>query len=179
MRPLTLASVHVLGARKPHGTRLRYMAGCKCVPCRAANSRYETTRLAARKIGLWNGLVSAKRARDHILKLSRAGVGRRTVGKLTGISDSVLMKIRSGRRSQIRALTERRILEVSHRAVRGSTLVPAGATWQKIEWLIDEGFTKGRIAIEIGKKTRALQLNRTFVTAANAKKVDDLWRRYQ
>lgn len=70
MRPHDLPSAAALAKDKPHGTRLRYMAGCKCMLCRAANSRYETERAAARKNGDWNGLVSAIHARRHILKLS-------------------------------------------------------------------------------------------------------------
>jgi len=51
----------------PCGTRAKYMgARCRCMLCRAANSRYETGRLAARKNGDWNGLVPADRARRHL-----------------------------------------------------------------------------------------------------------------
>ena len=40
----SLRSAAVLSIDKPHGTRLKYMGGCKCMLCRAANSRYETER---------------------------------------------------------------------------------------------------------------------------------------
>jgi hypothetical protein len=178
MRPATLAPVKVLGERKPHGSRLRYMAGCRCLPCRAANSNYETMRYKRRRMGLWNGLVSARRARRHILKLSRAGVGRRTVGLIARIADSVLFKIRSGQRKQIRALTEKAILSVPTSAVRGSTLVSANGTWQKIEWLLEEGFTRRELARRMGSsaKSPALQLRRDRITATNAKKIEAIWR---
>jgi hypothetical protein len=181
MRPKGLASVEVLGSRKAHGSRLRYMAGCKCLPCRAANSNYETMRAARRKLGLWNGLVSARRARRHMLALSRAGVGRRTVQQRTGIADSVLFKIRSGQRKQIRALTEKLILGVTKQDVRGSTHVPAGPTWQRIDWLLSEGFTRTRLAALLGSKAKvpALQLNREYVTADTARRVKELWQSFQ
>lgn len=179
MRPQTLKSVQELAAAKPHGTRIRYMAGCRCLPCRASNTNYETMRARRRRQGLWNGLVSARRARRHIHHLSFQGVGYKTVADVSGMSRSVVFKIRSGQRRQIRMLSEKRILEVDKRSIRGSTLIPAKATWQKINWLISEGFTRGRIARMLGAQTAALQLRRDFVAAKTAKKVEELWRKYQ
>lgn len=176
VRPPTLAPIGVLADRKPHGTRLRYMGGCRCLPCRAANSNYETMRAKRRCVGLWNGLVSARRARRHMLRLSRAGVGRRTLGQIARVSCSVLFKIRSGQRKQIRALTEKAILSVTASAARGRTLVSAKSTWQKIGWLLEEGFTKAELARRMGAKMPALQLNRERITATNARKIEAIWR---
>ena len=114
-----------------------------------------------------------------MLALSRAGVGRRTVGRIAHVSDSVLAKIRSGRRTNIRALTEKSILRVTAAAARGSTLVDAAETWRKIDWLIEEGFTRARIARMMGAKMPALQLNRSRVAAFTAKKVHEIWKRFQ
>jgi hypothetical protein len=75
-----------LSATKPHGTRLKYMGGCKCMLCRAANSRYETERAVARKNGDWNGIVDARAARRHILKLSKAGVGYKSVADAASVA---------------------------------------------------------------------------------------------
>jgi len=111
-----------------------------------------------------------------MLKLSRAGVGRRTVGQIARVADSVLSKIRSGQRTQIRALTEKAILSVTPRNIRGSSLVSAKSTWQKIGWLLEEGFTKAELAKRMGAKTPALQLNRKRITATNARKIEAIWR---
>jgi len=46
-----------------HGTRARYMTGCRCLRCRAANSNYNTSRRAAIENGDFRGLVSVERAR--------------------------------------------------------------------------------------------------------------------
>lgn len=156
-----------LAADKPHGNRLRYIAGCRCDLCRKANSSYENERQKARAAGDWNGIVPARAARRHMLALSKAGVGRRSVQAATDIADSILAEIRSGKRKQIRARTERKILAVTRDARGDASLVPAGPTWKLIDALLNAGFTKARIAKEIGRKSPVLQLNREWVTAKN------------
>lgn len=99
-----------LAADKPHGTRLRYIGGCKCFQCRRANSDYERDRKAARLAGDWNGFVPADRARAHLMSLSRSGVGKRAVQAASDVCMTVLQDIRTGKKAQIRARTERRIL---------------------------------------------------------------------
>ena len=54
-----------LAAKRPHGDRLRYVAGCRCDLCRKANSTYERERQKARAAGDWNGIVDAAKARQH------------------------------------------------------------------------------------------------------------------
>ena len=58
-----LATMKQRCAEQPHGTRSRYVSGCKCVPCRAANSRYQSGRFYAIRDGDWNGFVNAATAR--------------------------------------------------------------------------------------------------------------------
>src|SRR5688572_24739280 len=89
-----------IGRRREHGDRLRYMAGCRCTPCRAANSRYETERLRARKNGDWNGCVPAAKARAHLLKLSRRGVGTRAIADASGVARSILRAVARGEKQQ-------------------------------------------------------------------------------
>jgi len=162
-----LKPITELAADKPHGNRLRYLAGCRCDLCRKVNSAYENERQKARAAGDWNGIVPARAARKHLLALSKAGVGRRSVQAATDIADSILAEIRSGKRKQIRARTERKILAVTRDARGDASLVPAGPTWKLIDALLKDGFTKARIAKEIGRKSPALQLNREWVTAKN------------
>lgn len=164
-------------AERPHGTRLRYMGGCRCVPCRAANSRYETERAAARKRGEWAGVVPAAPARAHLLKLSRLGIGYKSVAAAAGVALSVAAKIRSGERVQVRATTLRRILAVDAGARADASTVPAGPTWRRIGQLLEEGYTRGRIARELGAKRPCLQLGRHRVLASTALRVERLHRR--
>ena len=174
-----LRPIAELGGSRPHGTRLRYLAGCKCFHCRRANSDYERERQKAREAGDWNGLVDADRARAHLRKLARQGVGRRMVASASDVALSVVQAVRTCRKTRIRARTERRLLAVT-KACRGDAVhVPAGPTWERIEWLLAEGFSKARIASELGMKRPALQLNRHRVTVRNAAKVEALCRKYE
>jgi hypothetical protein len=101
-----------IATAKPHGHRGRYAGGCRCEKCRKANTDYERYRIAARRDGDFNGLVDAKGARAHLIELSKHGIGRRMVERLTGVASTVIWDVRKGRKLQIRARTEKLILGV-------------------------------------------------------------------
>lgn len=163
-----------LAAARPHGDRIRYMAGCRCADCRRANTDYEKARALARKQGDWNGIVAATEARDHLLALSKAGVGRPTVSDVTGISDSVLWRVVSGEKQTIRARTARAILAVTAAAAADGAYIDATPTWKLITRLLEVGYSKSFIAAQLGKATGALQLGRRRLTARNAFEVERL-----
>ena len=124
---------------------------------------------------VWNGLVPADRARAHLFALSRAGVGRRAVAEATDISESILQKIRLGRRKKIRAATERLILDVDVGAAADNARVDARPVWAMVRRLMRQhGFTKAMISARIGQGGRALQLGRRRVTARNAHRIAKL-----
>jgi hypothetical protein len=160
------------------GTRLQYMAGCRCYQCRTANSAYERGRLVARKAGDYNGIVSAEKARQHILKLRKKGVGRKAVYAASDVALSILRAISSGEKKQIRARTERKILAVTPACREDGALVSAKPTWRLVALLLEEGFTKLRIARELGQKGRGLQLGKKQITVRNAARVERLYNRY-
>lgn len=168
-----------LSEARPHGDRLRYLGGCRCAACRRANTDYENARRAARLAGDWNGIVDAAPARAHLLKLARLGVGRRAVAAATDIAHTVLSDVRSGRKRRIRARTERKILAVTKACASDAALVPARRTWRLLEQLLEEGYTKQRIARELGSKAKvpALQVSRDFVLARTAHRVEVVHRR--
>lgn len=165
-----------LAKDRPHGDRLRYLAGCRCSECRGANCAYEKARAAARKAGDWNGLVPAAEARAHLAALSAQGVGYKTAADAAGVAASIVAKIVAGTRSRIRARSERAILGVTAQAAADRALVDAGATWQLLDELIADGYRKTYLARELGSrsKTPALQLQRTQVTARSAFDVQQL-----
>ncbi len=172
-----LRSASELAIHRPHGDRLRYMGGCRCQECRSANTAYERRRSMARAAGEWNGLVSAQAAREHLATLSKQGVGRRAVGDVSGVADTILSLIISGRKIQIRASTEKAILAVTADAKADHALVPAGSTWALIHELLADGYTKGFLALSMGRKRAALQLKKDHVTVRSAYEVSRLHKR--
>lgn len=175
-----LRPISELAADKPHGTRLKYMAGCKCLPCRSANSRYECERAAARRRGEYNGIVSADKAREHLRTLAAKGIGRRTVADIAGMSASAVQLISTGQRKGIRAMNEQKILAIDPTlALNGAQLIPAKRTWKRIKWLLSQGFTKREIARRLGYKMPALQFNKQVVTARNAMRIEKLYNAMQ
>ena len=177
LRARGLRPVGELAANRLHGDRLRYLAGCKCTDCRKANSRYESQRQAARRAGDWNGIVSAKRARRHILKLSRIGVGRRAIAAASDVGETTIQEVRSRKKLHIRARTERRILDVTPDMISDRALVPAGALWKRIGHLLEEGYTKRRIAQLLGYSSPALQFKKAKVTARSDYDIAQLFQR--
>lgn len=170
-----LRPVAELAKDRPHGVRLRYMAGCRCSACRCANTDYEKARAAARKAGDWNGVVDSGRARAHMAILSAQGVGRRTVGDVSGIADTVLSEIVAGRKACIRARTERAILAVTRDAAADHALTAADDTWRRLDELIADGYRKADLAHRLGYKNLSLQFNRQRVTVRNAYEVQRLY----
>lgn len=134
-------------------------------------------RQKARRAGDWNGIVPADRARAHMLKLARAGVGRRAIGAATDIADSVLQAIRMRRKSRIRARTERAILAVTKAQASDGAYVSAKPSWKLIDELLEEGFTVKFLAEQFGYKNPALQFNRERVTVRTAGRIERLHRR--
>jgi len=173
-----LRSVTELAELKPHGVRLRYMAGCRCLKCRMANANYETIRSRARKSGDWNGVIDATEARAHIVKLGRVGVGYKIVAEVADLPASIVFGIRSGRRPRCRARTARKILAVTTACRSDAAIISAGRTWQRIGLLLEEGFTKAKLSELLGHNGKALQIHPKRVTVRTAAAVETLYRRY-
>ena len=149
----------VNGQPCPHQTHLRKDSkGGLCGVCRA-------------KL-IWNGLVPAEKARQHLMALSSQNIGRRAVAAACDVSETVLVDIRSGAKTQIRKETETRILGVDEKSMADHALVPAKETWRLIKILLRQyHYTRGEIALELGYKTPALQIKKKFVLAATAQHV--------
>jgi hypothetical protein len=176
MRPASLKPARILFASRAHGTRHRYLAGCRCLPCRAANSRYSVYRDRMKRLGLGDPLVDATPARKYLRHLSKQGIGRRAVRRATGLSENVLQKIKTGRRLQIRALTEKKILELGANCPGKAQIVPAAGAWRMINQLLREGFTKAELARRLGFATPAIQFNRRRITRRSIERVTEFYR---
>lgn len=170
-----LKSASVLAENKPHGTRIKYLGGCRCVPCKAAASRYESERQARRRQGQGNGLIDTRDVVTHLKKLSDQGVGYKAACEAAGVGKSSVNKILTGKRTQMRAANARLLLAVTaDMAIRDGALVPAKPTWRRIRWLMNEGMTQGEIARRLGYKTRKLQIGKGLIRASTAMKVEKL-----
>jgi hypothetical protein len=75
-------------------------------------------------------------------------------------------------------MTEKRILSVTAGARLDGALVSAKKTWRLLDQLLDEGFTKTRLARELGFKSRALQIGKNKCTVEMAGRVERLWNSY-
>lgn len=154
---------------------MRYLGGCRCMECRAANSRYSMERDRAVRSGEWDGLVPAMLALAHMKWLSRRGVGYRSVADAASVSRTVVFKILQGKRTAMRRSTEKRILAVTVDAVADSGIVDAAKTWAQIERLRKEGFTLAELARRLGYKNDAVQF-KDRILARNAARVDRFYR---
>lgn len=163
-----------LAERRPHGDRVKYIAGCRCALCREANTLYENARRQARARGEWNGLVPVTDVQAHMEKLRAAGIGRRTISQATGVAETVLQEIIAGRKQRIRAVTSRRVLAMSTEARADGSLVPATRTWRLLDDLCRQGFTRAELALQLGHKRGALQISRQRVHAITELQVERL-----
>jgi hypothetical protein len=127
---------------------------------------------------VWNGLVPADAVRAHLKKLSRHGVGYKSVAAAADVSKTVLADILFHGKSQLRAQAARRVLAIDREATADHALVPAGRTWQRLERLLAEGFTKTELARRLGSKARvpALQFQDHQVLAKTAARVERFYR---
>lgn len=168
-------------SNRAHGSRAKYVIeGCRCRPCTAANLAYNKE-LAARTVPT---MVDAGPVRAHIEKLARQGVGFKTVARLAGVAVSSVGKVLYGvpaagkpPSARVRRETAEKVLAVTADQAAGAQLVAATETWQLLEDLLAQGFTKGYLARQLGARTPALQLRRDTVLASTAHKVRGLHRR--
>jgi hypothetical protein len=153
----------------------------KRVACadRASAYRERDRRNARNKPESPNELIATRAVRRHLKSLEAAGVGLRAVSIAAGVNRGVLQRMVRGEIRKTRRSTADRILEIGTRDVQPGALIDAAPTWKLLDVLIVSGYKKCWISKQLGSKGRALQLNRTSVTAANAAKVralyDRLW----
>lgn len=107
-----------------HGTRSRYQAGCRCLPCRAAEAGYRA-RLRSRQVrGLptLGMLISPKQAARRIRQLKGEGYTAARIAQLAGWKDR---HVRLDRGLRIRLATHVRIRRVAvYAMLEGDDLPP-------------------------------------------------------
>jgi transcriptional regulator with XRE-family HTH domain len=185
----------VTGQRE-HGTRACYVwgpepgqgQGCRCEPCRAANRAANNHREREIVYGRWQPFVDAGPVRQHIAALAGAGIGRRRLAELSGVSDAALRRLTrglSGRppSQRVRPKTAEAILAVRPvlGACAGFARVNALGTQRRLQALIAAGWTQTALAERLGMTPSnfGAMLQRPNVSADTARAVvrlyDDLW----
>lgn len=180
-----MTDVHARIREREHGTRGRYTQGCRCTECRKANCTYERVRSKMITCGIHvpNPFVPATAARRRLKRLIAAGMGRRRIGQLARIPRNTIRDIVDGKRKNLRYQAELRILELvptlDNRS--GNAFVSSAPYLRMLEQLVHEGFTRYRLAAELGSKCQkpSLQIkSRALITVRNARKVRALWCKY-
>lgn len=151
-----------------HGTRTMYTQHhCRCEPCTIANREY-ARRAERRRRDIEYGfvppppprLIDATEVRDHLRWLSAKGVGRRTVAQVTGLSNSAIAELSSGRRTMTTPATADRILNVGllHRPDGSDgARVPSEPVRRMVDELVALGYSRAALARMLGYRSRALQ----------------------
>jgi hypothetical protein len=164
MRPSDLPSPKELGKRKPHGHKLRYLAGCRCWRCRRGNGLYQR-KLAenARRFGP-NDLVPVDRVRAFLLEMQKQGIGYKTIAKQVGIGKTGLgVLIWPGKETKnfIRRRTEAKVLAYvpTLDSLPKSNCIPAAETMGQIHQLERWGYSRRLITrAALGNSSDGLQI---------------------
>jgi hypothetical protein len=149
------------------GTRQKYLDGCRCDPCRAANTEYLRQRRAP-------GEVDATAARKHLLMLRRFDIGTRAVADSCDLDRDTVWRIVTGRRATIHATTAAKILSVDKDARADGSRVRAGNLRGMINLLVERGWTKRFLTRQLG--LGSLPLRHRRITARNAMRIERLYR---
>jgi hypothetical protein len=155
-----------------------YRNGCRCAECRHAGYVYEVKRQRDRNRGIVR-LHDNSEAREHLQWLSEQGVGVRAVAAATGLQRHTVWKIANGQVRRSRPETISRIMAVGTHMRKAGSLVDAEPTWRLIDDMLANGFTRTRIAAELGStaKRPALQLKRDKIKQSNADQVREVYDR--
>lgn len=172
---------------REHGTRACYVFGvegqdwrngCRCFDCSQAAVLYEKRRQRARLRGE-PAFIDATEARKHLDFLRTQHVGRRTVAHVTGLSQSAIWNIATGRTTRIRPSTADKILGVHAGKAKPGQIIDGTRTLQQVDDLIRLcGMKKVEIAriVHDNPKALALQLAPNGrVRRSHADRVDALW----
>ena len=143
-------------AMRAHGTYVKYVIDrCRCPECRAANRAYEKQRTRDAAKRRWGALppifVDAAPVREHLFRLSAAGIGRKQVEILAGVGKTAQWKIRSRRVRKCLYATREAILAVGcddHIFMRSH--IDATRAREIVEELRGYGMAKAHIAKALG-----------------------------
>lgn len=133
---------------------------------------------------VWNGLVDVGPAREHLRKLSQAGVGYKAVADAASVAYSLTGGIAMGAIRKCRARTLRKILAVDAGARADHSIISSKRLVKNFRWLTEIGFTLRELGKLLGYKSataaNVLLLNARrsgHVVAINDAKIERLRKR--
>lgn len=81
---------------RPPSYRAYKKEGCRCYACARAHSEYNASIRTAKNAGTWQPFVDTQPVREHLLMLSRYGIGFRRAAYLAGVPTVVVSRILFG-----------------------------------------------------------------------------------
>lgn len=81
-----------------HGTNAAYVLdGCRCHPCAVARAEQDRWRARQKAYGRYHKYVPAEHVREHVRTLTGAGMGLKTIAKVSGVAHGSLWKLMYGK----------------------------------------------------------------------------------
>lgn len=168
-----------------HGTHACYVLDrCHCGPCSAANAAYEGNRQRQAGYGRWHPYVDAQPTREHVERLRAAGMGLKTVAKVSGVAHGVLSKLIYGdpKRNlapskRVRYETAVRIQVVQPVLAGGARVDPTGAR-RRLQGLVAAGWSQSKLAERLGIIRANFQhtmFSNPELTARTVRAIEDLY----
>lgn len=167
-----------------HGTRSRYVAGCRCTPCRKANTVSESDRRRRQLYGAPGAYVPSSAARAHLHALLAAGHSVRAIARAAGVSRQTVIRLQraEGRRpaeGRVHATTAARLVELSPGGldVADGAFVNARGAQRRLKALMAIGWTMPALADALGRKPCNLRrvLDAGQVTRRTDREIRDLY----
>lgn len=165
MRPHDLPTAEQLGRNKPHGHKMRYMAGCRCQRCRRGNALYERKLAEDRRRYGPNDLVPVDRVRAFLLEMQKRGIGYKTIAKTVAVARTGLGQILwPGKESKhcIRRRSEAKVLAYvpTLDTLPRSASIPAEETVLRVRQLEQWGYPRVLINRDaLGNAAPGLQIH--------------------
>ena len=147
-------------------SRGRYVQGCRCDACRAANRAYERK---TRLYGFESTFVDAEPVRLHVERLLGAGYTRREICRVSGVCRSTLRAITTAHHRtgepvrKVNAGAAARIMAVDgQRRLRGAQLVSAKRIRDVLRELTDAGMSVAAVSRRTGIDRQTLDAVRSY-----------------
>ena len=146
-----------------HGTRARYLRGCKCAECREANRVYGRAYKDAAARGIRRTVPTARVLR-HVEKLHAAGVEYRAIARAAECCTSVLVAIVNLGQERMSPEIARRILDLGEEARRYNSLAPIDEAARIVTLLEAHGVNRHAVAKSMGWSHGSFQVRQESVT---------------